>query len=956
MNQYFLGANSSIQFAGVQYVLDSVVDHLLADSAKRFTYVEVAFFSRWFARQSPARQVDVVSLVRERRLQFANGGWCMHDEAAAHYSDMIDQTALGHGWLVETFGADALPTVGWQIDPFGHSSLTATLLGPDVGFQAVFLGRADYADLERRTRERQLEFRWQPGGASDAGGPSFVGMVLGSGGYGPPEGFRWDMSQDEPIDDDPESPDYNAPAIVDAFVRKAMDWAARFRGAGAGGDVAFYMGEDFNYQTGFWWRNLDALIPLVNADGRVRVFYSTPGDFYAAKRASAWGGEGTPEDPSSGLEILQDDLFPYADGPDAYWTGFYSSRSALKAYIRLCSGSLNAARQLAALTSGDARPLRPLAEALAVAQHHDAVAGTSQQHVACDYARMLSAGADAANGLLSARLSAEGETLTDCPLLNASLCGPSSLLKPGDAVTLQLWNPLAWPSTQPVRLPVPPSSRVRVTVRGADGARVPSQTQTVSEATRALRRLYATGGIGDEASGLDAAADDTGAEDEELLFMAQLPALGVVSYVLEAREMAASAAMGAAGTPELRFAQSPTAVGDASGLWLDAAGRLARLRSIAATASLVVYEEHDGSGGAQAGGAYIFRPVSAVELPLTAVRLVCGAVASEARMRAAPWAHVTLRVLASISPGPFALEIEYTLGPLPQQRNVSTSVALRIHTDIASGGELWTDANGWRMQRRLRDVRRSWQLNVTQPVAENYYPSLGIVALQDGDGAAIALVPDRAMGAASLEDGALEVMLHRRLFHDDGRGVGEPLNESFCACGPEACVGAVVRGTLRLTVADGAVSLAAAARPLQMVSERPALAFFSNSTAPPQQPLSFLATPLPPNVHLLTLSPMRTRDAIMLRLAHIYEPDGIGADANLSATVTLDLQAHLLRRIVSLTDLRLTGVALRRGPLASTTQGAWLVTLRAAEIVTLEVVFQPPLSGAPSSLAFATSR
>jgi hypothetical protein len=29
------GANNSIQYAGVQYILDSVVDHLLADPLKR---------------------------------------------------------------------------------------------------------------------------------------------------------------------------------------------------------------------------------------------------------------------------------------------------------------------------------------------------------------------------------------------------------------------------------------------------------------------------------------------------------------------------------------------------------------------------------------------------------------------------------------------------------------------------------------------------------------------------------------------------------------------------------------------------------------------------------------------------------------------------------------------------------------------------------------------------------
>ena len=36
---------------------------------------------------------------------------------------------------------------------------------------------------------------------------------------------------------------------------------------------------------------------------------------------------------------------------------------------------------------------------------------------------------------------------------------------------------------------------------------------------------------------------------------------------------------------------------------------------------------------------------------------------------------------------------------------------------------------------------------------------------------------DRAQGGASIKEGELELMIHRRCLHDDARGVGEPLNE-----------------------------------------------------------------------------------------------------------------------------------------------------------------------------------
>jgi hypothetical protein len=59
-----------------------------------------------------------------------NGGWCMHDEAAVHYIDMVDQTTLGHRMIKKQF--NKTPRAGWQIDPFGHSAVQAYLLGAEV--------------------------------------------------------------------------------------------------------------------------------------------------------------------------------------------------------------------------------------------------------------------------------------------------------------------------------------------------------------------------------------------------------------------------------------------------------------------------------------------------------------------------------------------------------------------------------------------------------------------------------------------------------------------------------------------------------------------------------------------------------------------------------------------------------------------------------------------------------
>ena len=76
-------------------------------------------------------------LVKQKQLEFINGGWCMHDEASPYYTAMVDQTTRGHMFLKKNFGDDAIPKATWQIDPFGHSNTQAWLLGAEAGMQSV---------------------------------------------------------------------------------------------------------------------------------------------------------------------------------------------------------------------------------------------------------------------------------------------------------------------------------------------------------------------------------------------------------------------------------------------------------------------------------------------------------------------------------------------------------------------------------------------------------------------------------------------------------------------------------------------------------------------------------------------------------------------------------------------------------------------------------------------------
>lgn len=79
-------------------ILDEVMEQLMKPGTdKTFTYVEISFFSRWWEEQTDEMKDKVRDLIhKEKRLEFANGGWVMNDEAAAHFEDVITQMTLGH--------------------------------------------------------------------------------------------------------------------------------------------------------------------------------------------------------------------------------------------------------------------------------------------------------------------------------------------------------------------------------------------------------------------------------------------------------------------------------------------------------------------------------------------------------------------------------------------------------------------------------------------------------------------------------------------------------------------------------------------------------------------------------------------------------------------------------------------------------------------------------------------
>ncbi|CAL5325500.1 unnamed protein product [Camellia sinensis] len=900
VDQYYVGANNSIRGACVQNVLDSVISALLEDKNRKFIYVEMAFFQRWWRQQSKALKTKVQELVNSGQLEFINGGMCMHDEATPHYIDLIDQTTLGHQFIKKEFGQK--PRVGWQIDPFGHSAVQAYLLGAELGFDSLFFARIDYQDRAKRKDDKTLEVVWQGSKSLASSSQIFTGIFPRH--YDPPDGFTFEINDvSPPIQDDILLFDYNVEERVDDFVAAAVAQANVTRT----NHIMWLMGTDFRYQyANSWFRQMDKFIHYVNLDGRVNALYSTPSLYTDSKFATdeLW-------------PLKTGDFFPYADHENAYWTGYFTSRPAFKGYVRMMSGYYLAARQLEYFKgrSSSGSNTDALADALAIAQHHDAVSGTERQHVAADYAKRLFMGYAEAEKvvtsslalLVESKLSTRHEDsvtkFQQCPLLNVSYCPPSeAALSNGKSLVIVVYNPLGWKREEAIRIPV----STEVIVLDSAGREIESQLLPLSNASLRIRNFHVK-------AYLDRSPGDT--LKYWLAFSVSVPPLGFSTYIVSS---AKRTEVGSSTISEVYTSEGSTdftvevGQGNLKLLYNANEGKLTHYingRSLVRTAARQSYSYYYAYNGtdkdSQASGAYIFRPngtfpiKSEGQVSLTVMR---GSLMDEVHQQLNPWIYQVTRVYK----GKEHAEVEFIIGPIPVDDGFGKEITTQITTAIMTNKTFYTDSNGRDFIKRVRDYREDWDLQVNQPVAGNYYPvNLGVYI--EDESTELSVLVDRAVGGSSLVDGQIELMLHRRLIHDDARGVGEALNEEVCVL--DECKGLTVQGKFYIRIdplGDGAKWRRTFG---QEVYSPLLLAFteqdgnnWTNSHIPTFSGID-PSYSLPNNIAVITLQELDS-GRVLLRLAHLYET---GEDEDYSELTSVELKKLFpTKKIRKVTEMNLS--------------------------------------------------
>jgi hypothetical protein len=563
--------------------------------------------------------------------------------------------------------------------------------------------------------------------------------------YSTPHGFNFDHPANTTVPITPE----NVAARSAVFAARVREQAALYRT----GNVLVTMGGDFQYQNAsVIFSNLSQIIDHINANQalfRMRVQYATLAEYFAALRA--WESA----DPGHVFPAWQGDLLPYSETPGTDWTGFFTSRPALKAAIRFHHALLRASEQLFAVAaaSGSLLPqqrqtLWPQVglarEAQALVQHHDAVTGTSTQAVVDDYLSWLANGTQAAQGVAAAAVDAMWAAAAPaCAALDLQFSVMDSAAAPSLAATLVAFNSLGWEVTSALAVVL---ANCSVGVWRAPAPLEPVQAQW---------------------------SDDPDSGGCVLRFAATLPAAGWATFFLVPGATPWTAAPSCGAGTAISNAQLSVALDAASGL---AAKAVVGDVALPLTHEFLSYVPWDDS-------AYFVRtqqpPVPYAPVQGAPATQVCtGPVFEEARTLFANGDSVAYRLFANASHGA-VLELEMRLGPLPDD----TELVSRFSPGLASAGAYYTDNIGVQMVRRTRlEIpvgHASW-------TSRNFFPAVSLGRLAGvPEGVAdqswrLSLAVAHTHGVASQADGQLEAMLHRRLSRSGwpDTGLGEPLNDT----------------------------------------------------------------------------------------------------------------------------------------------------------------------------------
>ncbi|KAJ8705046.1 hypothetical protein PYW08_012366 [Mythimna loreyi] len=485
-------------------ILDSVITALWTNEKRKFTFSDMPYLFYWWKNRDLSVKRMVYQLLRQGRLFFVGGGWSMSDEATTSYHAIIDHFTYSLRKINATFLECGRPLVTWQADVFGHSKEFASLMA-QMGFDGHFINPISFDDELNRMKTRSLEFVWR--GSDDLGSNTDIYTHKLFDGYWSPPGFCFGSFCNDPLIITSDSTFSNVEERVESFMQQMLKRQSPYYTTK---NVMVMMGQRYGYfDAGVWFANVDKLIMRVNSNQRsqknkVYLFYSTPACYLRAVH------EASPK-----LATKQDDFYPFTYDKDTHGSGAFTSRPIMKYIAREIHLFTQIAKHLqvfAKLGDNDGK-FEEIMWIQGVLQDHTIISGSSRQHVIEYYAKKFILAKQLClqiyrQGFNNLRDSSNKMIYYACPF-NMSSCWNIQ----GDRFFTVIYNPLAWPVTIPVRLPV---ARGIYTVYDPKGVKQNHSIVTIPDLVQMLpgRGEFQT--------------------EDELVFIApQVPPMGYRSYYVE---------------------------------------------------------------------------------------------------------------------------------------------------------------------------------------------------------------------------------------------------------------------------------------------------------------------------------------------------------------------------------------------------------------------------------------
>ncbi|CAI2374653.1 unnamed protein product [Moneuplotes crassus] len=381
-------------------ILNSTIDKVHSGKNYKYNWADTSFLAKWYREiASEEHKKKLHELVKQGKWQFMGSGWVMSDESLTVYKNVMLQLQTGIKFVEETFGVR--PKIGYQIDPFGNSAVTPSILSV-LGYEGIVLSRIGTTfdwDLEA---SENSEFIWEGSNFDNkSDGKPILAHHLVRSKYQAPAEFKLQESSfpswihPKAACKDKEELNENYKECIKLY------WDEVIHPSLTGhrhNQVLSIFGEDFAFKNAHYsFDYIDEFIKVVKehfqevTGKKINIFYSTFNEYFDAVKNFNNGDIKFP--------VYKGDFLPYVqleDGNFDHWVGYYSSTPSLKQMIRHLFQRLRSLKleNLLSFLKDDSvktshEEIQKIQEDTCIFLHHDSITSTSPSPTLVDYAHRI---------------------------------------------------------------------------------------------------------------------------------------------------------------------------------------------------------------------------------------------------------------------------------------------------------------------------------------------------------------------------------------------------------------------------------------------------------------------------------------------------------------------------------------------------------------------------------------